>query len=105
METWWRVSVGRRGSEPSITPVRVASTTDHWLILDTKDWRGKVRREKKRTEYDQHFATWAEAHNALVVDAKLQITRAKNALVSAQKHYAAVRELEPPPDSHEGGCE
>lgn len=66
-----------------------------WQI-DTMANTGPGRRTAKRSNYDNYFDTWAEAHAFLMQEAASRVLAARRELEEARSHEGNVKGMKPP---------
>ena len=92
-ETWFKTQK-YYGKDALIQPVEVERATGQCVFINNVR-RGKVERCAKRSEYEQFFATWEEAHAHLLDRAQARLDGARAALASAEEFHATVARLQP----------
>ena len=87
-EIWYRIAP--RFMTAAIKENTFEKSTDKFLVMDG------AQRTAKSSAYSQYFATWDEAHQALLQLAEQELTKARRALERAQGFHGNVKGMKRP---------
>ena len=103
----YKVRLGRY-PQPEIQAVECERETDSSVWVKYAFWGDKLRRHAKRSDTENYFDTWEEAHAALLDAARRSLANAKHALKLAKDRYDYISDMvysQPAPNNQSETCE
>lgn len=93
-ETWYRT----RHYGLEIEPVEVVKVTDKTVQVKERSWHGhdSISRVAIKSEWQQHFRTWEEAHEYLMDRAQQKVESLRIQLQTANGFLGNVKGLKKP---------
>lgn len=90
-KTMYRISTNMR---PEIKEIKVVSETDKTVVIQVKpDYK---RREHKKSQWDEIYPTWKEAHDRLLVLVANHVVHAENRLDASKDMKSKVEAMKCP---------
>lgn len=76
-----------------IEPVEVIRETEKMVVIAGHGWNNKECKEAKRSNYQNFFDTWDEAHQFLVISAENLVAAAEKRLSDCKTNLDKVKGL------------